>query len=122
VSHTALEKYELVVDGATTTASGSPQYSLTANVQNFAKCLIFVKEDNTNAIKFTVEARAADHAKAAWTEIKSVVTVAKDGTEVITVADAADLDSPWFEIRLKYYDSVDGVHGKIYAWINRKPN
>jgi hypothetical protein len=117
-----LPKYALVIDGITTTASTSPQYSATANVQNFKSVLVYVKEDNVNAIKFTVEARASNHAKAPWETVVTVQTVAKDGSSIITVADGADLEGAWFELRIKYYDSVDGTHGKVYAWINRRIN
>jgi len=115
-----LGKYMLVIDGVTTTASTAPQYSATANVQNFKSVLVYVKEDNVNAIKFTVEARASDHAKAPWETVVTVQTVATNGSAIITVTDAADLEAAWFEIRIKYYDSVDGTHGKVYAWINRR--
>jgi hypothetical protein len=118
----SLSKYALVIDGVTTTASGSPQYSATANVQNFKSVLVYVKEDNTNAIKFTVEARASNHAKAPWETVVTVQTVATNGSAIITVTDFADLEGAWFEIRIKYYDSVDNTHGKVYAWINRRIN
>jgi hypothetical protein len=69
-----------------------------------------------------VQARASDHAKATWETVVTEQSVAKNGSAIITVADGADLEGAWFEIRIKYYDSVDTVHGKVYAWINRRIN
>ena len=122
-------KYLLVVDGEATTVSGSPKYSDVCNVQNFKTIGIYVKEDNTNAIKFTLEARGAVHSKDAdWTEILPEKTVAKDGHLFVGQVDKTLvgyqvcelLNEAWAEIRIKYYDSVDATHGKVYAWINRR--
>ena len=122
-------KYLLVVDGEETDISTNPKYSNVCNVQDFDEIGLYVKEDNTNAIKFTVEARGAVHTKDnAWTEILTEKTVAKDGhlfvgqvDKTLTDYEVCELlNEAWAEIRIKYYDSVDDTHGKLYAWINRR--
>ena len=121
----------MVVDGVTTKAAASAEYSKNISVENFRQIMIHIEEDNTNAVKAQIEARAAQHAKADWIPITDVQTIAKNGNLVITslegVAYPASgvlccemLDEPWIEIRIKYYDSVDATHGKVYAWVNKR--
>ena len=123
------DKYLLVVEGEETTASTSPKYSEVCNVQDYEEIGLYVKEDNTNAIKFTVEARGAVHSKdSEWTEILDEQPIAQNGhlfigqtaKELSNYKECELLNENWAEIRIKYYDSVNGSHGKVYAWINRR--
>lgn len=115
-------KYELVLENISSGAAWV--YSKAVNVKDFRQLMVYVKENNVNAVMYKIEGRAAQHAKAGWQDILAATDLVKNADAVIeseshTLTTQAEcLDLPWVEIRVGILDC--GATGRVYAWVNKR--
>lgn len=94
--------------------STTNDYAVLVSVQvpsHISKLLIYLKEENTNAVLFKIEgSQDADFAYAE--ELKAETTLAKNGSAYET------LTEPWLYVRVRHTAAVDGNQGKTTCIIS----
>lgn len=76
-----------------------------------SKLLIYLKEENTNAILFKIEG-AQDEDFVVAEELKAETALAKNGSAYETLSD------PWLYVRVLHKAAAEGVQGKMSCIIS----
>ena len=107
-----------VLDSLTTDgpAAGEEDYSNPVTILGFAKTVILIEEENTNAIEYQIEVSPnVDATTVKWYVLLSWTDLAKNGEVALAITD------PWDGVKIGVRSDVEATDGKVSAWITRKP-